>query len=49
VSRLDCGRLVVFLLSTASTGITGQVISVDNGTTSLLYNRGFTKVPESAP
>jgi NAD(P)-dependent dehydrogenase (short-subunit alcohol dehydrogenase family) len=48
VSRLDCGRLAVFLLSTASTGITGQVICADNGTTSLLYNRGFTKVPESA-
>jgi NAD(P)-dependent dehydrogenase (short-subunit alcohol dehydrogenase family) len=46
VGRLDCGRLAVFLLSAASTGITGQVIRADNGTTSLLYNRGFTKLPE---
>jgi NAD(P)-dependent dehydrogenase (short-subunit alcohol dehydrogenase family) len=45
VNRADCGHLTAFLLSAASTGITGQVISVDNGTTSLLYNRGFTKLP----
>ncbi len=47
VHRRDCGRLAVYLLSSAAAGITGQVVTVDNGTTALLYNRSFTSSPES--
>jgi len=42
LTRLGCGRLIAYLLSGAARGITGQVIAVDNGLTSLLYNRRFT-------
>ncbi len=39
----DCGNVVVFLLSDLSRSITGQTITVDNGTTNLLYNNEFTR------
>ncbi len=41
-SALDCGNVVVFLLSELSRSITGQTIQVDNGTTNLLYNNKYT-------
>lgn len=39
----DCGNVVAFLLSDLSRAITGQTVYVDNGTTSLLYNRNSTE------
>lgn len=42
----DCGNVVAFLLSELSRSITGQTIYVDNGSTSLLYNRYFTEKKE---
>src|SRR5690606_38945288 len=39
----NCGNVVAFLLSDSSTGVTGQSIHVDNGTSILLYNNGFIK------
>jgi NAD(P)-dependent dehydrogenase (short-subunit alcohol dehydrogenase family) len=39
----DCGNIVAFLLSDLSRSVTGQTIYVDNGSTSLLYNRYFTE------
>lgn len=39
----DCGNVVVFLLSDLSRSITGQTITVDNGTTNLLYNNEYTR------
>lgn len=39
----DCGNVVAFLLSDLSRSVTGQTIYVDNGSTSLLYNRYFTE------
>lgn len=41
-SALDCGNVVVFLLSDLSRSITGQTICVDNGTSNLLYNNEYT-------
>lgn len=41
-SALDCGNVVVFLLSDLSRSITGQTIQVDNGSTNLLYNNEYT-------
>jgi NAD(P)-dependent dehydrogenase (short-subunit alcohol dehydrogenase family) len=38
----DCGNVAAFLLSDMSRSVTGQTIYVDNGSTSLLYNRHFT-------
>ena len=38
----DCGNVGAFLLSDMSRSVTGQTIYVDNGSTSLLYNRHFT-------
>ena len=43
IEAIDCGRAAVFLLSDASNCITGQVIYVDNGSTSMLYNSDFLK------
>lgn len=37
----DCGNVVGFLASEYSRAVTGQVIYVDNGTTSMLYNNSF--------
>ncbi|WP_341215990.1 SDR family oxidoreductase [uncultured Wocania sp.] len=37
----DCGNVVGFLASEFSRAVTGQVIYVDNGTTSMLYNNSF--------
>ena len=37
----DCGNVVAFLVSEFSRAVTGQVIYVDNGTTSMLYNNSF--------
>lgn len=39
----DCGYTAAFLLSELSRSVTGQTIYVDNGSTSLLYNRSFTE------
>lgn len=39
----DCGNVTAFLLSDLSRAITGQTIYVDNGNTSLLFNRKFTE------
>ena len=42
-SARDCGNVVVFLLSDLSRSITGQTITVDNGTTNLIYNNEYTR------
>ena len=39
----NCGNVVAFLLSEKSTGVTGQSIYVDNGTSTLLYSNSFIK------
>jgi meso-butanediol dehydrogenase/(S,S)-butanediol dehydrogenase/diacetyl reductase len=41
ISSLDCGNLVVYLLSEYSNSITGQIIKVDSGFTNLLYSNSF--------
>ena len=41
ISPLDCGNLVVYLLSKYSRSITGQIIKVDSGFTNLLYSNSF--------
>ena len=41
IKAIDIGHLVAFLLSDLARSITGQNIYVDNGTTSLLFNRDF--------
>lgn len=43
VDPVDVGQIVAFLLSEQSRAVTGQLIYVDNGATSLLYNRDFTE------
>ena len=43
VDAEDCGNVVAFLLSELSRSVTGQTIYVDNGKTSLLFNRDFTE------
>ncbi len=43
LDAVDCGYTAVFLLSNLSRGITGQTIFVDNGTTSMVFNRSFTE------
>jgi len=43
IAPIDCGNAVAFLLSDLSSAITGQVIYVDKGTTSLLFNRFSTE------
>jgi NAD(P)-dependent dehydrogenase (short-subunit alcohol dehydrogenase family) len=40
---VECGNAVAFLLSDLSSGITGQTLYVDKGTTSLIFNRFFTE------
>lgn len=47
VDALDCGHTAVFLLSDLSRSISGQTIYVDNGATSMIFNRTFTEKPES--
>src|SRR5690606_16262391 len=42
VRPVDIGNTVAFLLSDLARCITGQNIYVDNGTTSLIFNRDFT-------
>jgi len=37
----DCGNVAAFLLSDLSRSVTGQIIYVDNGTTSMLYNQSL--------
>lgn len=39
----DCGNTVAFLLSELSRAVTGQTLYVDNGSTSLLFNRFSTE------
>ena len=39
----NCGNVVAFLLSDKSTGVTGQSIHVDYGTSTLLYSNRFIK------
>jgi len=39
IDPIDCGRLVVFLLSGAARCVTGQTIRIDCGSTSMLYGR----------
>lgn len=41
IEPVDVGRVVVFLLSDQSTAVTGQMITVDGGSTSLLYPMNF--------
>ncbi len=43
IAPIDCGNAVAFLLSDLSSAITGQVLYVDKGTTSLLFNRFSTE------
>ncbi|NND04900.1 MAG: SDR family oxidoreductase [Saprospiraceae bacterium] len=42
IDPIDIGHMVAFLLSDLARSITGQNIFVDNGTTSLIFNRDFT-------
>lgn len=42
IDNEDCGNAVAFLLSNLSRAITGQVLYVDNGITSLLSNSKYT-------
>ncbi|MCC5905356.1 MAG: SDR family oxidoreductase [Balneolaceae bacterium] len=42
ITPKECGYVGAFLLSDMSRSVTGQTIYVDNGSTSLLYNRNFT-------
>ena len=41
VEARDCGNVVAFLLSDASRAVTGQVLYVDRGITSMLFARSF--------
>ena len=41
IEARDCGNVVAFLLSELSQAVTGQVIYVDRGLTSMLFARGF--------
>jgi NAD(P)-dependent dehydrogenase (short-subunit alcohol dehydrogenase family) len=41
VEPLDCGWAAVFFLSDASRAVTGQVLRVDAGLTTLLYDKAF--------
>lgn len=41
ITPVECGRAVTFLLSEASSAITGQTLVVDKGTTCLLYDKQF--------
>jgi NAD(P)-dependent dehydrogenase (short-subunit alcohol dehydrogenase family) len=43
IDPVDVGNVVAFLLSDLARAITGQVIYVDNGATSLLFNRDFSE------
>jgi NAD(P)-dependent dehydrogenase (short-subunit alcohol dehydrogenase family) len=43
IQPLECGNAAAFLLSELSSGVTGQVLYVDKGTTSLVFNRFFTE------
>lgn len=46
VDAEDVGYTVAFLLSDLAKAVTGQIIFVDNGTTSLLFNRDFSEQRE---
>ncbi len=41
ITAEDCGNVVGFLLSDLSQAVTGQIITVDNGTKNLLYANSF--------
>ncbi len=43
IEPIDCGRLVVFLLSDAARCITGQIIRIDCGSTAMLYDKDFAR------
>lgn len=43
IDPVDVGHVVAFLLSEEARAVTGQLIYVDNGATSLLFNRDFTE------
>ena len=43
IDPVDVGHVVAFLLSDQARAVTGQLIYVDNGTTSLLFNRNFSE------
>jgi NAD(P)-dependent dehydrogenase (short-subunit alcohol dehydrogenase family) len=43
IQAIECGNTVAFLLSDLSSGITGQTLYVDKGTTSLIFNRFCTE------
>ncbi len=41
IAPIECGRLVVFLLSDDARCVTGQIIRIDCGSTAMLYDREF--------
>jgi len=43
IAPIDCGRLVVFLLSDQARCVTGQIVRIDCGSTAMLYDRDFGK------
>ena len=43
IQPIECGHAAAFLLSDLSSGITGQTLYVDKGTTSLIFNRFCTE------
>nr|WKN38031.1 SDR family NAD(P)-dependent oxidoreductase [Tunicatimonas sp. TK19036] len=43
IEARDCGNVAAFLLSDLSRAVTGQVMYVDQGLTSMLFTRGFSE------
>lgn len=48
IEARDCGNVAAFLLSDLSRAVTGQVMYVDRGLTSMLFTRGFTEKEEAS-
>ena len=47
IEARDCGNVVAFLLSDLSRAVTGQVMYVDRGLTSMLFSRSFMNKPDT--